>query len=151
MALDDDIRILSGVKLFEGFTSEQLRLLAFGAETVTVPAGATIFREEDKADGAFMVVSGVVELYREEDGVRHVVGAVQSGALIGELALIAETHRLTGAEARASTTLLKLGRRTFRRILEEYPDTAERLYRRILDDFQTLVGRIEALSGRFSD
>jgi hypothetical protein len=31
MALDDDIRILSDVGLFEGFTQEQLRLLAFGA------------------------------------------------------------------------------------------------------------------------
>ncbi|TIX62196.1 MAG: cyclic nucleotide-binding protein, partial [Mesorhizobium sp.] len=26
MALDDDIRILSAVRLFEGFTEEQLRL-----------------------------------------------------------------------------------------------------------------------------
>ena len=34
MALDDDIRILSGVRLFEGFTREQLRLMAFGAETI---------------------------------------------------------------------------------------------------------------------
>ena len=31
MALDDDIRTLSGVELFEGFADEHLRLLAFGA------------------------------------------------------------------------------------------------------------------------
>ncbi|TIN67663.1 MAG: cyclic nucleotide-binding protein, partial [Mesorhizobium sp.] len=38
MALDDDIRVLSAVRLFEGFTQEQLRLLAFGAENTRLIA-----------------------------------------------------------------------------------------------------------------
>ena len=39
MSLDDDIRVLTGVDLFDGFTQEQLRLLAFGAENTRLPAG----------------------------------------------------------------------------------------------------------------
>lgn len=39
MALDDDIRILGTVGLFESFTPEQLRLLAFGAERLVLRAG----------------------------------------------------------------------------------------------------------------
>ena len=57
MALDDHIRILSGVRLFEGLTQDQLRLLAFGAERMQLPAGRKLFREDDDADSAYVVLS----------------------------------------------------------------------------------------------
>ena len=58
MALDDDIRILSGVRLFEGFTQEQLRLLAFGAESHDScrRAGSSTARTTT-ADSAYIVVA----------------------------------------------------------------------------------------------
>ena len=70
MALDDDVRILSGVRLFEGFSSDQLRLLAFGAETLHLSAGRDLYNEGAAADSAFVVVSGSIGLYRERDGER---------------------------------------------------------------------------------
>jgi hypothetical protein len=39
MSLDDDMRVLSRVGLFEMLSREQLRLLAFGAENITLRAG----------------------------------------------------------------------------------------------------------------
>ena len=45
MSLDDDIRILTSVNLFYGFTQEQLRLLAFGAENTRLPAGKELYQE----------------------------------------------------------------------------------------------------------
>ncbi|MDQ6434016.1 cyclic nucleotide-binding domain-containing protein [Mesorhizobium sp. LHD-90] len=151
MALDDDIRILSGVRLFEGFTAEQLRLLAFGAEQVTLPNGRRLFREDDEADAAYVVVRGSISLFREDDDERRPVAIAGTGAMIGELALIADTRRLTSAEARADTELLRLSRRTFRRILEEYPDTAAVLLRRIQADFLALIEQIEGLAPRFGE
>jgi CRP-like cAMP-binding protein len=150
MALDDDIRILSGVKLFEGFTSEQLRLLAFGAERVKLPADRKLYREDDEADSAYVVVSGEIAIFREVDGQRVPVGTAESGSMMGELALIADTRRLTSAAAETDAQLLRLNRTTFRRILEEYPDLAVRLHRRIYDEFQDLVRSIELLESRFS-
>ena len=65
MALDDDIRILSGVGLFAELTQEQLRLLAFGAETMRFAAGREIYRENATADCAYVIARGEVVLYRE--------------------------------------------------------------------------------------
>ncbi len=149
MALDDDIRILSGVRLFDGFTAEQLRLLAFGAEQISLPAHRRLFREEDEADAAYLVVSGSINLFREDDTDRLPVGTAGPGAMVGELALIADTRRLTSAEATADAELLRLSRKMFRRILEEYPDVAVILYRRIQADFLALVERIEQIAPRF--
>ena len=96
MALDDDIRILSGVGLFEGFTREQLRLMAFGAEPMQLKAGRKLYLEDDQADSAYIVVSGGVSLYRENEGVREAIGTVGPGSILGELArgLLPQAHRV---------------------------------------------------------
>ena len=150
MALDDDIRILSAVRLFEGFTQEQLRLLAFGAETTLLQANHKLYREDDVADSAYIVVSGRIVLYREQNSERIPINTVGPGTILSELALIADTNRLTSASAEIDSEVLRLSRKMFRRILEEYPEIAVQLHQRILEDFQALIRRIEELAPRFS-
>jgi CRP-like cAMP-binding protein len=150
MALDDDIRILSGVRLFESFTQDQLRLLAFGAETTRLAQDKKLYREDDEADSAYVVVKGRVVLYREADGERITVGTAGPGAMLGELALIADTRRLTSASAETDVEIIRLSRKMFRRILEEYPETAQALHQRISEDLQAMVRRIEKLAPRFA-
>jgi CRP-like cAMP-binding protein len=150
MALDDEIRILSGVRLFEGFSQEQLRLLAFGAETMHLAAERKLYREDDEADSAYVVISGTISLFREQpDGERIPVGTVGAGAMLGELALIADTKRLTSAAAATDAEILRLNRKMFHRILEEYPELALTLRQRIVDDLQALIRRIESVADRF--
>ena len=151
MALDDHVRILSGVRLFEGFTQDQLRLLAFGAETMRLPPERKLYREDDEADCAYIVVRGSIKLYREhEDGGRVEITTVGPGEILGEMALIAETQRLTSADAATDAEVLRLNRSMFRRILEEYPETAQGLRNRIAEDLQALIKRIEKLGPRFA-
>lgn len=151
MALDDEIRILSGVRLFEGFSQEQLRLLAFGAETMHLSADRKLYREDDEADSAYVVIKGTISLFREHGDDRIPVGKAEAGAMLGELALIADTKRLTSAAAVTDTEILRLNRKMFRRILEEYPDLAMMLRQRIADDLQALIRRIEAVAARFEN
>ena len=124
MALDDHIRILSGVRLFAGFTQDQLRLLAFGAEAMKLPAGGKLFREEDDADSAYIVVRGKIKLYREHEGEHVDIGMAETGSTLGEMALIADAKRITSAEA------------------------AEALRTQIIEDLQALIRRIEEVGER---
>ena len=151
MALDDDIRILSAVKLFQGFTQEQLRLLAFGAESTFLQADHKLYREDDVADSAYIVVSGRIVLYREQSGDRVPISTVGPGTMLSELALIADTNRLTSASAETDSEVIRLSRKMFRRILEEYPELAMQLHDRILAEFQQMIARIEELAPRFAD
>lgn len=150
MALDDHIRILSRVRLFEDLTQDQLRLLAFGAELMQLQPDRKLFREDDDADSAYVVLSGRISLYRENDGERIDLGTVGPGAMLGELALIADSRRLTSAVAKSDTDVLRLSRSMFRRILEEYPETAQALHARITEDLQAMLRRIEKLGPRFA-
>jgi CRP-like cAMP-binding protein len=151
MALDDDIRVLAGVALFEGFSQEQLRLLAFGAENLSVADGRLIYAEGDSADCAFVVVSGFVKLVHGTGSEATELKVLGSNALLGELALIADTTRPTSAVAATKVELIRLNRRLFRRILEEYPHLAALLHQRIAGELQELVRKITRLSNRFKD
>lgn len=149
MALDDDIRVLSRVELFADLTQEQLRLLAFGAENMRLAAGRDLYREGHFADSAFIVIRGTVELYHERDGERTTLRRFPEGSILGEFALVAETRRITGAAAATDCDLIRLNRKLFRRILEEYPETTVALHRRIAARFQAMVSEIERLEGAF--
>ena len=149
MALEDDIRILAAVSLFHGFSEEQLRLLAFGAETIRLTAGRELFREGATADCAFVVVRGSVSLYRERGGVRQIIATAKPPDLLGEYALITDVKRMTGARIEVDSEVMRLSRKLFRRILEEYPEAAVTLHDRIAHDLTEMLGRIGQLAPRF--
>ncbi len=151
MALDDDIRILGTVGLFESFTPEQLRLLAFGAERLVLRAGRELFREGQSADCAYIVVSGAITLFRETEAGRAPLRSVGPGAMLGEMALIAQTSRLTGAAADGETEVIRISRSIFRRILEEYPDVAASLHAHISRNLTKLIAEIEQVAPRLGE
>lgn len=151
MALDDDIRILGTVGLFETFTAEQLRLLAFGAERLVLRAGRELYRAGQSADCAYIIVSGNITLFHEVNGGRVPIRPVTPGAVLGEMALIAQTNRMTGAIAEVETEVIRLSRSMFRRILEEYPQVALALHQHISRSLTSLVRDIDSVSHNFRD
>lgn len=138
MALDDDIANLRRIPLLEDFETEALRLLTFSAETKLLRAGDLLFRRGEPSDGGFILMNGSIALEKSDDG-RPAEKILRPLTLIGETALIAETIRPVSAIAREPSTVLKITRALFHRILEEYPSTALRVRRR-------LAARLEQLA-----
>ena len=104
-------------------------------------------RETDYEQEAAML-RRVRGLFREHDGQHVEVGTAEVGSVLGEMALIADTRRLTSAEAATDAEVLRINRSMFRRILEEYPETAESLRAQIIEDLQALIRRIEQVGER---
>lgn len=125
MALDDDIALLARVPLFEALGGEPLRLLAFSAETRELRAGDVLFKEGQAADSGYVVVDGQLVLANSAGLAEHQAGR---GALLGEIALIVETLRPATATARQPSTVLRIPRTLFRRVLNEFPDAALRIH-----------------------
>lgn len=128
MSLQDNIRKLAGNPTLRELGTDALQLIAFSADTRILRAGDVLFRLGDKSDGGFMVLSGSIAL---EDSLSRVT-LVGPLALIGDTALIAETLRPCTAVARQPSSVLKISRALFHRVIEEFPDSAARL-RRTLD------------------
>lgn len=148
MTLDQDVDLLQHIPLFSGFPPEQLRLIAFSAEPMRLPAGTALFREGAQADTGFVIVSGSVELISTAPDGPQGATIAGPGALIGELALLCPTTRPASATTLEPTELMVVSRRLLRRMLEEYPDMAERLRQALSDRLATMNAELARTRAR---
>jgi CRP-like cAMP-binding protein len=124
MALDDDIARLAQQPLLGLMERDALRLVAFAAENRSLRAGDVLFRIGEPSDGAVLIVSGAVALASQDDG-QPATEILGPGALIGEMALFSSIGRPVTAIAREPTQVMRLSRSVMRRVLGEFPASAE--------------------------
>ena len=128
MALEDDIAFFERVPTFAVLGKQALRILAIGAETRHLPSGAVLFYAGELADGGYVVQEGslLLEPGTPSEGKEFTVGP---GTLVGELALLTDTVRPATAIAHEPTTVIRISRSLFRKMLEGYPDAAAEIAR----------------------
>src|SRR4051794_22991904 len=99
-----------------------LRILAIGAESRYVHQGEVLFASGEITDCGYIIQEGSFSLDSGSRSIGEVV--VGPGTLLGELALIAETKRPATAVAREPSTVIRISRSLFVKMLEGYPDAA---------------------------
>lgn len=127
MGIEDDIALLAAVPILTVLGDEALKILAFGAETKQVGEGTALFREGDIAEAAFVVQHGNLTLAANDPRVEAVRAG--RGALLAEAALVTRVKHHVTAVADVRSTVLRIPRSLFLRMLEGYPDAADRLRR----------------------
>lgn len=127
MTIEDDIAFLERVPLFALLGPHALRILAIGAESRYVHSGEILFTAGDVAEAGYVVQEGSFALAPEggQSNLPHV--AARRGALLGEFALLTETLRPVTAVALEPSTVMRIPRSLFLKMLEGFPDAAERL------------------------
>ena len=124
MTIEDDIAFFQRVPTLGVLERDALRILAIGAESLYVHSGAVLFHAGEAADGAFVVQEGSFNLATRQDREPTVVGP---GTLLGELALFTETSRPVTATALEPSTVMRIPRSLFLKMLEGYPGAARKL------------------------
>jgi CRP-like cAMP-binding protein len=124
-SIEDDISFLESVPLFRLVGRAPLRIIAMGAETQIVHEDQVLFDDPDVVDAGYVVKHGRFGLR----GARETDPAFMagSGALLGELALISETARPSPVTALELSTVIRIPRSLFIKMLDGYPDAALRL------------------------
>jgi CRP-like cAMP-binding protein len=125
MTIEDDIAFLERVAVLRRLGAPALRILAIGAESYSVDAGQLIFTAGDAADCAYVIQQGSVHLRPERAADGDVIA--EAGTLLGEAALLSETRRPVTATAREDSIVLRISRTMFLKMLESYPEAAQRL------------------------
>jgi len=139
MSLQDDIDLLRNVDLFSDFDDEHLRLIAFGSQRLSFSHGHELFREGQSTDGGFIVVSGSIDLLSFQDGQAKLLSTFKAGSLLGEMALISINKRIGTAVVNADCELMKISRVMMHRILNEYPELAASLQRKVFPNRALLL------------
>ena len=123
MAIDDDITFLERVPTLSLLGRQALRILAIGAETRYIHSGEVLFKRGEEADGAYVIQDGRFKL-SSNDGNELTVGPC---TLLGEVALFSETRRPATAKAHEPSTVLRIPRFLFVRMLDSFPEAARKL------------------------
>jgi CRP-like cAMP-binding protein len=123
MSIEDDVVLLERVPTLRLLGSSSLRMLAIGSEQKDIPRGDYLFKRGDEADAGFVVQRGAL---RVDDGSGAEVTA-GPGALIGELALVVAMRRPSNALALEYSSVVRISRSLFQRVLESDPAAAVRL------------------------
>jgi CRP-like cAMP-binding protein len=134
MSIEDDVALLERVPTLRLLGTAALRMLAIGSEQRRVARGDTLFNAGDDADAGFIVQRGALRV--EDGGGASIVAG--PGALIGELALITAMQRPSTAIALEESSVIRIARSLFQRVLESDPAAA----RRLRDEFASRTSQI---------
>jgi CRP-like cAMP-binding protein len=134
MSIEDDVALLERVPTLRLLGTTSLRMLAIGSEQRDFARGGVLFNAGEDADAGYIVQRGA---FRIEDGsgVEIIAGP---GALIGELALVVAMPRPSTAIALEHSSVIRVARSLFQRVLESDPAAA----RRLRDEFANRTSQI---------
>ena len=151
MRLESDIELLMRVDLFQGFQPEQLRLVAFGAERERVHKDDVLYRDGEEADGGYVVVRGQIDLMVYRGRREIILDTCLEASLLGELALVTANRRISNAVASVESEVLHIPRRLFHRMLNEYPETAALMYRRLSQSVSRTMEQVARVHGKLAE
>jgi CRP-like cAMP-binding protein len=147
MSLDADIDVLRHIPFFEGFSEEHLRLIAFSAESRSLPEKLLLYDEGQLLHSAYVVVSGLLRGERrgQDGGPKR---AIEPGVILGERALILDTRAAESVRVESRARVLQIRKATFRRLLQEYPGIALTLRARLARGVQRTAAELDAVGQR---
>jgi CRP/FNR family cyclic AMP-dependent transcriptional regulator len=132
-----DAEILSQIPLFAGAEAAHLQLLAFTSTRVELEAEQILFRKGDKGAAAYLVLEGKAEVYDNAEGTGNVVATIESGALLGELSMIADIPYAVTVKTVSAFAAQRIERNIFVRVATEFPEFGERVMRNLAKKVET--------------
>lgn len=126
----DPYQFLKNHPLFTVVSQKNLSLLAQSLHTKKIPKGGYIFLQDDPAEAIYIVQSGAIAIVLDSlDGRELVINELHPGDCFGELAVLTQQPRSTGAVACDDSTVCVIQGQVFLTVLE----SENLLARRFLD------------------
>ena len=119
---------LDSVPIFSGLSPDVIQTLAKNAHYISFLPGDTVFNEGDKGDSIYILVSGVVNVFKlDAQGNSMHIAELRPGSFIGEHALSTVAIRTATIRAKTYITLLRLTTEEVIELSLASPELAERL------------------------
>ena len=130
--LDSDVDVLRTVPFFAGFSNEHLKLIAFSAESRSLPEKLLLFDEGQLLHSSYVIVSGTLKGEHKVKGTDKIVRRdIGPGVILGERALILDSRAMESVRVETRTRVLQIRKLMFRRLLQDYPEIARTLRSRM--------------------
>ena len=133
--------MLRHVPLFGGLSAKELKLLAFTGSVLKFDAGEDLMRQGERADSAFVILDGEVEVLVETRNGQVPVAVQGKNAMLGEMGIICDAPRSATVRAKGPVRALRISGDVFLKLACESPQRALYVMRQLSD---RLASELEA-------
>jgi len=131
---------LSSLPLLSALDEPSLAALQAELEWLSLPGGAILFREDQIADALYVVVAGCLGVtVRGKDGHDVLLARCQAGEIVGEMGLLGGGRRSGTVVALRDSILLRLGKSSFEKLLEQHPRSMLSIVSQLVDRLRTAM------------
>ncbi|KAJ8263373.1 hypothetical protein COCON_G00158300 [Conger conger] len=128
--------------------SSFVRQIDFALDWMAVEAGRAVYRQGEKSDCTFIVLSGRLRsVILKDDGKKELIGEYGRGDLIGVVEALTHQNRATTVHAVRDSELAKLPEGALRSIKRKYPQVVTRLIHLL---GQKILGNLQQVNGPLS-
>lgn len=116
------------VSFFADLDAASISAIASATEQCTIEKHEVIFREGDEADGMYLIQSGAVKVFvDDENGHELTLFVENTNGYFGEASLINDSVRTASVSALEPTHLLKIPKAAFIACIEKHPQVARNI------------------------
>lgn len=145
MSVRADAETLRQIPIFRDCEPVHLQLLAFASERQQFIIGETLVKQGSKAQSAFLILSGNVNL--ETNGINgpEPIGIAHPGALIGEVAMIGSSQYSLTAIAKETVATARIDHALFNRVANEYPEFGRTVFRVLAERLNASMADLDSV------
>lgn len=140
-------RVIRRHRLFEGLPDDALAQLLSIARELALPRRARVFAQGDPCDGFYVVLAGMVRLFKTSpEGREHVVEVIRPGQSFAEAAVFADIPCPVSAETLEASRLLFFPKAPYLAVLKARPELLLGLVASLSIRMHQLVAKVERLT-----
>ncbi len=141
------IGLLHKVPIFSNMSNDELQDLANITIEKVYRKGEFVFWEDDPSDWFYLIVEGMVKVYKHtSSGKEFVISYFGPGEIFGEAAVFENKPYPASAQAMRKTSLLCLGRDNFKTFIKKQPEVALKIINILSERLRMAQGRLRDIA-----
>lgn len=145
MLLCEEVQLLRKVPYFADMEGCKLKLLAFSSERVSYEPGQKLFKQGDRGDSAYVILSGTVETILEAPAGQTKIRESGMMTVIGEIALLCEGERPNTVRAVTHVEALRINKDCFSRLIHDCPDMTMQVTRTLAEQLRNTTSELDSV------
>ena len=144
--MEERIRLLSLVDIFEPLSEEEIEQLNGQLSDVHLEQDEVFYTPEDRTERLFVLWKGRVRIYKTIDGREFTLATVEAGTVFGEMALTAQQMQGAYAQAMEASEISVMHRADLERLMLEKPKVGLQISQLLSERLRRYETRLEDIT-----
>jgi CRP-like cAMP-binding protein len=144
--LEERVRLLSLVDIFEPLSEEDIEQLNGQLSDVHLEPGEIFYTPQDRSERLFLLWKGRVRIYKTTNGREFTLATVEAGTIFGEMALTAQQLEGAHAQAMEASELSIMQRADLECLILDKPEVGLQITHLLSERLRRYETRLEAIT-----